>query len=129
MDPGAHEIRSARNRDLLAGVICIAGGCGVLLEARKYTIGSLDDLGPGFYPAILGTLLTLVGLAIAGTALATMPEPDDAADDFADRPDWRGWSCIVGGVIGFIVFAWLAGLAPAIFTCVFVGALGDRTAS
>jgi hypothetical protein len=29
----------------------------------------------------------------------------------------------------FIVFAWLMGLAPAIFACVFVGALGDRTAT
>jgi len=47
----------------------------------------------------------------------------------AGGPDWRGWLCIIAGGALFIVFAWLTGLAPAIFACVFVAALGDRTAS
>jgi putative tricarboxylic transport membrane protein len=129
MEAGGAEMQWVRYRDLLAGVVCVAGGSGVLFEARKYTIGSLDSLGPGFYPAILGALLLLVGVAIIGTALTTMPPPDESAADFAGGPDWRGWSCIVAAVVLFIVCAWLAGLAPAIFACVFVAALGDRTAS
>jgi putative tricarboxylic transport membrane protein len=95
------EMQWARYRDLLAGVVCVAGGSGVLFEARKYTIGSLDSLGLGFYPAILGALLVLVGLAIVATALTTMPPPDETSADFAGGPDWRGWSCIVGGVCSF----------------------------
>ncbi len=120
---------SARYRDLVSGMLCTVGGGLVLLEARKDTIGSLASLGPGFYPAILGALLTLVGLLIVGTALATSPATDDAGTELTGGPDWRGCACIVGGVVAFIVVAWLTGLAPAIFACVFVGALGDRTAS
>jgi len=45
------------------------------------TIGSLSNLGPGFYPAVLGALLTLVGLLIVGTALTASPTGDDAGTE------------------------------------------------
>jgi putative Ca2+/H+ antiporter (TMEM165/GDT1 family) len=122
-------VLSNRQRDLVSGALCIAAGIGVLIEARKDTIGSLDRLGPGFYPALLGTLLTLVGLMIAATALTTGTRDEDTIHDAPTTPDWRGCACIVGGVIAFVVFAWLTGLVLAIFACVFIGALGDRTAT
>lgn len=46
-----------------------------------------------------------------------------------DRPDWRGWGCILGGMLAFLLLARTAGLFPATFTCVFVSAMGDRTAT
>ncbi len=45
------------------------------------------------------------------------------------HPEWRGWGCIIAGPLLFILFGHYAGLAPAIFACVFVSALGDRTAT
>ena len=60
MAVGTRKMLSTRQRDLVSGALCIAAGIGVLIEARKDTIGSLDQSGPGFYPAVLGTLLTLV---------------------------------------------------------------------
>jgi hypothetical protein len=120
---------SPRQRDLVSGMLCTVGGGLVLLEARKDTIGSLASLGPGFYPAVLGALLTLVGLLIVGTTLTALPATDDGGTEFVGGPDWRGCACIVGGVLAFIVVAGITGLAPAIFACVFVSALGDRTAT
>jgi uncharacterized membrane protein len=122
-------VLSPRKRDLVSGMLCVAGGIGVLCEAYKDKIGSLDRLGPGFYPAVLGVLLILVGMLITATTLTGSSHDDDAAGDTIAAPDWRGCLCIVGGVLAFVFVAWLAGLAPAIFACVFVGALGDRTAS
>jgi hypothetical protein len=132
MAAGHESLLSPRQRDLVSGALCIAGGIGVLVEARKDSIGSLDRLGPGFYPAVLGTLLTLVGVLIVAAALISTSRDATRFDDMAHEagaPDWRGCACIVGGVVMFIVFARLMGLAPAIFACVFVGALGDRTAT
>ena len=120
---------SPRYRDLVSGALCVAGGGLVLLEARKDTIGSLASLGPGFYPAVLGALLVLVGLLIVGAALTASTTTDDSEPELLGGPDWRGCGCIVAAVVAFIVVAWLAGLAPAIFACAFIGALGDRTAS
>jgi uncharacterized membrane protein YjgN (DUF898 family) len=122
-------MQPGRRRDVLAGIICIVAGLGAVAEASRYTIGSLSRLGPGFYPAVLGALLALMGIMILAAALAFAPVPDEIDQALAGRPDWRGWVCIIGGVVLFILFAWLAGLAPAIFACVFTAALGDRTAS
>jgi hypothetical protein len=120
---------SGRRRDVISGTICIAAGCGAIAEASSYTIGSLARLGPGFYPAVLGALLALIGFLIVGVALAFTPVAEDADPMLSGGPDWRGWACIIGGGALFILVAWLAGLAPAIFVCVFTAALGDRTAS
>ena len=130
-----------RRRDVFSGIICIVVGLGAVLEATRYTIGSLSRMGPGFYPAVVGAALALVGVLITGAALAFAPAPDDADPLLPALPDldsgleqiggsdWRGWFCIIAGGALFIVFAWLTGLASAIFACVFVAALGDRTAS
>jgi hypothetical protein len=125
-------MHSARHRELLAGAICMALGMGAVLEATRYSIGSLKQLGPGFYPAILGAALTFVGALIAISALIMKEKADEAdslLDGVAGGPDWRGWGCIIGGVALFIVCAWASGLAPAIFACVFVSACGDRSGS
>ena len=123
---------SARHRELLAGVICVMLGLGVVLEASGYSIGTLRQLGPGFYPAVLGVVLALVGACVAGTALTVADGPEEAdplleGASVGSGPDWRGWGCIIGGVALFIFFAWATGLACAIFACVFVSALGDRS--
>src|SRR5579885_2237733 len=46
-----------------------------------------------------------------------------------DRPEWRGWACVVAGPALFIVGGYYGGLIPAAFLCVFVASLGDRTAT
>jgi hypothetical protein len=131
--------RPGNRRDLFSGIVCILAGLGIVEEALGYGIGSLSEPGPGLYPAALGAVLAVVGVMIAGVALAMVPQaedPDPVMDGVPGAyspdvrgPDWRGWSCIIGGVVLFILFATLAGLAPAIFACVFTAALGDRTAS
>ncbi|MES1161834.1 MAG: tripartite tricarboxylate transporter TctB family protein, partial [Rhizobacter sp.] len=40
--------------------------------------------------------------------------------------DVRGWLCILGGVIAFVVLGRWGGLMPATFASVVVAAMGDR---
>jgi hypothetical protein len=124
----AGRAATVRRRDILAGLLCLGAGIGALAEARGYSIGSPTQVGPGFYPAILGGLLALVGLLITVSAFvgATSAEAGEA---LPERPDWRGWACIIAGVLVFIGLAWTSGLAPAIFGTVFISALGDRSAT
>ena len=88
-------------------------------------MGTLDRMGPGLYPTVLGVCLAIVGILIAATP--DRAEEHDAAIHTA--PDWRGWLCILGGVAAFIVLGEHGGLAPATFACVFLSALGDRKAT
>jgi putative Ca2+/H+ antiporter (TMEM165/GDT1 family) len=113
-----------RQVDFWAGLLCLAIGLGTLWLANDYSIGTLGAMGPGFYPAMLGALLAMVGVMIAATgAEAAEPDPLHAVPA---GPEWRGRLCILAGVGLFILSAERLGMVVATFACVFVAALGDR---
>jgi putative Ca2+/H+ antiporter (TMEM165/GDT1 family) len=116
-----------RKRDFYAGGLMIVLGLGIALKGcLSYRTGTLMHMGPGFFPTSLGALLTLLGVAIAGTA-ATGTASEDDERILPAQPQWWGWFCILAGPTLFIVCGRYFGLIPATFTCVFVAALGDRT--
>jgi len=114
-------------RDYYAGGLMTLLGLGTVLEASRYKIGSLTHMGPGFFPIMLGVALILIGILIAGSALAARDGEDWPT--VLGKPEWRGWLCVIAGPLMFILFGKYGGLAPATFACVFVSALGDRTAT
>jgi hypothetical protein len=85
--------------------------------------------------------MIFIGVLIAATARASRAKtavPSDALlPEVGKLPappgdsviQWRGWLCILGGIAAFVVFGEHLGLAPAIFSAVFLSALGDRTNS
>ncbi len=114
-------------RDYYAGGLMVVIGVGAAVIGTGYKFGSLARMGPGFMPVMLGIVLAFLGVLIAGTALMST-EPDDSKF-LPDNPQWFGWLCILGGPVLFIVLGQYAGMIPAVFACVFVCALGDKTAS
>ena len=116
----------ARKRDFYAGGLMVLFGLVAALKGPGYRVGTLMHMGPGFMPTALGVILILLGVAIAGTALSVPPGEDE--DILPEQPQWLGWACILAGPLMFIIFGRL-GLIPGTFACVFVSALGDRTAT
>jgi putative Ca2+/H+ antiporter (TMEM165/GDT1 family) len=119
--------RLARKRDFYAGGLMILFGLVMALKGPTYTVGNLTHMGPGFLPTVLGVILIFLGILIAGNALAT-PDGEDE-DIMPEHPQWLGWLCILAGPLMFIIFGSYGGMAPGTFACVFVSALGDRTAT
>jgi uncharacterized membrane protein YhdT len=76
---------------------------------------------------VLGVVLAFLGILIAGTALLSS-EPANGKF-MPDNPQWFGWLCIIAGPVLFIVLGYYGGMIPAVFACVFVCALGDKTAT
>jgi hypothetical protein len=110
----------ATRKDAIGGLLMLALGAGTALHAQSYNIGTLRRMGPGFFPTILGILLALIGATMVLTSWRTQSGPATR------RPEWRGWFCIVAGIIAFCVLGTYTGLAPATFAIVFISALGDR---
>jgi len=121
------EKKFALKRDYYAGGLMLLLGVGAAVTGSGYKFGSLARMGPGFMPVMLGIVLAFLGILIAGTALASS-EPDDRKF-LPDNPQWIGWLCILGGPILFIILGQYGGMIPAIFACVFVCALGEKTAT
>jgi putative tricarboxylic transport membrane protein len=57
------------NKDVWAGIMLIAIGMGAILIARSYPFGTALRMGPGYFPVILGALLTVFGLFILACGL------------------------------------------------------------
>lgn len=56
--------------DIFGGVILAAIGAGVAIWAAvHYDVGTLRRMGPGFFPVVLGTVLSGLGLVVALPAL------------------------------------------------------------
>ena len=117
----------ALKRDYYAGGLMLLLGVGAAVTGSGYKFGTLARMGPGFMPVVLGVVLAFLGLLIAGTALGSS-EPDDGKF-LPDNPQWFGWLCIIAGPVLFIVLGQFGGMIPAVFACVFVCALGDKTAT
>ena len=118
-------------KDRLGGALLVATGAAAVVAGAGYGMGSLREMGSGFYPVALGVLLALIGLVLFATAsrgpdahLATAPAEN--AHLAGPVVQWRGWLCILGGALSFVVLGQHGGLVPASFVSVFVAALGDR---
>ncbi len=119
-------------KDHWGALLLILIGAGVVGLGVTYKIGDLTRMGAGFVPVALGVLMLLTGIAIgvtaapAGQEKMAHPLPGDSTHK---GPEWRGWLCILGGVLAFVVFGEYGGLLPASFAAVFISAMGDRNSS
>ena len=123
-------------RDYYAGALLVVIGTGAALVGRTYQVGTLTQMGPGFVPTALGVMMASIGALLIFLNWRAIQNGEIVQGLTAhgitsanDTPDWWGWACIISGVLIFVILAEYAGLAPAIFFCVFVSARGDRTAT
>lgn len=116
-------------RDFYAGGLMVLLGLGIALKGTTYRAGTLMHMGPGFMPTALGVILVLLGIAIAASAFSPSDDGHNDQNLLPENPQWFAWLCILASPICFIVFGRLFGMIPATFSCIFVAALGDKTAT
>lgn len=100
------------NKDFLAGVMLIATGVAAVLIARDYPFGNAFRMGPGYFPSVLGSVLTLFGLALVVRGLRNNEEIAG------------GWSprALIVLPASFVLFGFLmdhAGFVPALVVLIF----------
>ena len=107
------------NKDLVAGLMFMAWGAVALWLGRKFPVGSAMRMGPGYFPLVLAWLLLGFGFVIGARGAVTEGERLEA---------WY-WRPVVMVLLSFVVFAALidrAGLAPACFLAILIGAYAGR---
>lgn len=109
-------------KDYFAGMLMLCIGAVAVHESSNYELGTLNNIGPGFFPTIISCILIALGTAIALTA----SKSDDSAEEGPLFPDARGAIAILIGLIAFVVLGEHFGLLPATFGLVVVSAMGDR---
>ena len=117
-------------KDFWSGLMFMAAGIAFAWGATNYTIGEGARMGPGYFPLMLGILLTLIGLFVAFESLVVETEDGEKIGSFA----WKPLGFIIGANLIFgILLAGLSkfgipamGLIVGIFALTFVAALAGN---
>ena len=153
--PGRSAGRDPRP-DLLAGGTFVAVGLAFAVASSRYELGSALQMGPGYYPLVLGGLLVALGVGVAAEGLfrrrnprdvpvqdsAPAPVPgddaggDDPGGDDLDGDDtdgdergpvsWTSMALVVAAIVVFALGVRELGLVPALLIATFLAALAGR---
>ncbi len=114
-------------KELWPALLMLVIGVATVVGSLNYQVGSLLRMGPGYYPLLLGGLLTLIAIFILLSSVSYAPVKnghDKTSLSFRQRS--VTWSLVIVSVILFIIIGKYGGLVPATFLLCFVAALGDR---
>lgn len=104
--------------DLVGGALLMLVGIGVAyVSIQHYPLGTLQRMGPGMFPAILGCVLAGLGSILALQALRRQ----------GARPDIRVYAplFVLAGVASFALLIIPFGLLPAIVCVVVISSLAE----
>uniref|UniRef100_UPI003100ADF3 tripartite tricarboxylate transporter TctB family protein n=1 Tax=Neorhizobium sp. EC2-8 TaxID=3129230 RepID=UPI003100ADF3 len=97
-------------RDFLGGLSMIAAGSLFLWFGRDLAAGNSFQMGPGYFPRLLSSLLILIGLVMAMKAVVVEGDQD------ADAPfNPKAFLLVIGGPLFFAFALTRLGLAPTVF--------------
>ena len=108
------RIKSAQ--DFGAGVMFALFGAGALWFGRVLEVGTAAQMGPGYFPAVLGYGLVAFGVAFVARGIAYEGPPIEASR-------WRPPLAILLAITAFSLLIERAGLASAVAACVLVSML------
>jgi Tripartite tricarboxylate transporter TctB family len=95
-------------REALSGALFCTIGLGAILLGRTYGIGTTTHMGPGYFPVMLGTVLLVLGVAVALRGLRI----PDLLPDFSGAS--RPLVCLVAAIVGFGLMIERSGLLLAV---------------
>ena len=104
------------NQDFWAGVMLIVIGVTAVVIARNYPFGTSLRMGPGYFPTVLGGILTLFGLWFVVKAFRSTERIE---------PGWslRALFVIPVSLVLFGILMTHAGFVPALAVLIFGSAL------
>jgi len=109
-----------RLEDFVAGVVTAAIGVFIIIEASNYKLGTLNNMGAGFFPTLLGSFM----IALAAIMVLTSRPSDRLLS--VGRDQLRGTLFVTAGFIAFAFTVEALGLLASVFLVVFLAALGNR---
>jgi hypothetical protein len=111
------ELRN--NRDLLAGLLFILIGVLAVVIARDYPMGVAARMGPGYFPTVLGAILSLFGVYILVRGIR-------AGEQVKGQWAWKPLALIALSIVLFGFLMDRFGIVPALVAVFFVSAFAGH---
>jgi hypothetical protein len=113
------DLGPSARQDLIGGLLSVALGLYVLAEASQFPMGSLQRMGPGFFPCVVATIIVLLGLALIAASFRARPKSGGG------EVRLRSVFAIGLGIVLFALLLERVGLIPATLTLVMVSSLAE----
>jgi hypothetical protein len=107
------------NRDLLAGLLFILIGVLAVVIARDYPMGVAARMGPGYFPTVLGAILSLFGVYILVRGIR-------AGEQVKGQWAWKPLALIALSIVLFGFLMDRFGIVPALVAVFFVSAFAGH---
>ena len=113
------QIRIRNGKDFYAGLFFFFVGIVTVYEARGYSIGTARDMGPGYFPILIGCLLLVIG---AATAVRGLWSKGEGFKMNTARP----LLMLSAAALSFALLLKPCGLIIALLALVFISCLASR---
>lgn len=114
-------LRIRNQKDFAAGVIYVLAGAGFGIGAINYKVGDAARMGPGYFPLMIGILLTVIGfVTLFGAVRRT------AVEEKVKAPHLRTIAWILGSVVLFGLLLQPAGLIASLAVLIIVSSLASH---
>ena len=108
-------------KDFYTGILFMLFGGGFTWGATLYSLGTAAKMGPGYFPFILGGLLTLIGVIIFIRSFVIA-----SADSRVGRIFVKPGLLMFGSIAAFALLLRPAGLVVSIFAIILISSLASR---
>lgn len=108
-------------KDFWAGIFFIAFGAGAAVVAQENALGTLSRMGPGYFPTILGVLLTVLGFGLSLRAVVSK----GTCEGSLERVHWGVLFYVLGSVAVFAVSLLELGLLASITLLIVISSLAS----
>jgi hypothetical protein len=127
---GDTSVQIKSQKDFFSGVMFMAVGAAFAWGATKYNLGTGARMGPGYFPMLLGVLLTVLGMVVTFKALVVETVDGDKIGSWAWKPLFFiiASNLIFGICLGGLPSIGLKplGMVVGIYALVFVASMAEE---
>ncbi|KIZ45274.1 tripartite tricarboxylate transporter TctB [Rhodopseudomonas palustris] len=109
------------NKNVVRGYVLAFVALGFGLGSFRYSIGSLDNTGPGLFPLLVSSMLLAIAILIVIRARYEAPDRLEIKV--------RSIASVLAGLVGFVLVSKIVGMIVGIVVLVFVAALAGSSYS
>ena len=112
-----------QRKDFWSAVVYVGLGVGTIIVSRRYDFGSPSNMGPGFFPIILSSILVLIGSIIG---IRVFVAGDAGPEVRLGIINWKALALITAATVAFGVLLPYAGVLIALPVLMMIGAAASR---
>ncbi|MCL4747145.1 MAG: tripartite tricarboxylate transporter TctB family protein [Burkholderiaceae bacterium] len=118
-------MRIRNHRDFWSGIMFLVLGVLIVILSQAYQLGTPEQMGPGFFPTMLGALMALLGVAIAWKSVAAGGKEEQERQERIGGIGWRELLLVLVAITVFAVTLQYLGMVISMALLIAISAFAN----